>query len=193
MFNLTRDKFINPPSWMIIFQRSMNHLFFLSCFHPGHGDDRIEEFLNCFTKENFKCKQIVCAGDGYGAGGSADHNRSRESDNVVRISNFFDVNISFDPVTLNFESKPNLKYFQISSFPFCTSNHPKKEFNNTLMLEFHRLKSLSSSNEIYQESSRILTSKILPPAYRRLNCFGAQKRVNEQQALCAFPQVWHFL
>ena len=186
MFQLTREKISDPPSWMMTFQRSANHLFFLSCFHSSHGNDTLQEFLNCITKLNIKCKQIVCAGHGSYAGCSSDQNRNRESNIVLRTCNFRDVTISFDPMTLTFESKPNLTVFPIQSYIYRTSNHPKKEFYNVLLSEYHLLKSLSSSNEIYQESCKILRSKLYPRGYSRLECFVAQKTVNDRQPLSAF-------
>ena len=79
-----------------------------------------------------------------------------------------------------------MKDFAAPSYIYRTSNQPKKYFDNIPMSTFHRLKRISSSNATYQEASKKITSHLILRGYSNLECFAAQKRVNERQMLSAF-------
>ena len=182
MYKRTEKTIQHPPSWMIINQRFIDDFFFTYCSHTSHGTNLIPNFLTDISTDNVKCVQAVCDGDEAAAAVATSNNN--DCANVISC-NFLDVNISFDPVTTTFHSKPYMKHFAVPSFLHRTSNNPKKVFENLALAQFSRLKRLSSSIESYKEACKKITSQLLVRGFSKLKCFQAQKRVDDRKMLSA--------
>ncbi len=185
MYRLTQNIIERPPSWLLLFERYIDDIFCVCCFHPSHGTNLLNNLIDSISNAHIKYTSSI--GSSSQVMDSSPLKTGRAAKKIkslnkkpswnIRTCHFMDVSIFFDWKTQTFHSQPLIKPNTLSTYVHRSSNHIKHIFQNVAVSQMIRMKRLSSSRRRFLTAVKHLKKNLILRGYSKGELHRAMLKV----------------